>query len=68
MIEIWKGTKTIDFTGKFKVTSIVSIFLVLSSLLLLFNKMKYGVDFAGGAEVQVKFDHSRSYRRITRTT
>ena len=46
----------IDFTGKFPMTSVFSVLLVISSLALFFTKgMVYGVDFRGGAEIQVKF-------------
>ena len=58
MLELWKGTKKFDFVGMFTPCAIVSIVLVTASLALLFNTMKYGIDFAGGAEVQVKFDTS----------
>ena len=54
MIEIIKNAN-FDFVGKFKFTSVVSIGLVVISLFGLFTKMNYGVDFRGGAEVQVKF-------------
>lgn len=55
MIEIIKNSK-IDFTGKFKATTILSVVVVAISVFSIFSKLKYGVDFSGGAEVQVKFD------------
>ena len=58
MLELWKGTKKIDFVGLFAPCAIGSAILVIASLTLLFSTMKYGIDFAGGAEVQVKFDTS----------
>ena len=58
MLELWKGTKKIDFVGMFIPCAILSTILVVTSLTLLFSTMKYGIDFAGGAEVQVKFDTS----------
>ena len=58
MLELWTGTKKIDFVGMFIPCSIVSIIMVIISLALLFSTMKYGIDFAGGAEIQVKFDSS----------
>lgn len=43
--------------GKSKMAMVLSIVLVLSSLLLLATKgLNYGVDFAGGTIVQVKYD------------
>jgi preprotein translocase subunit SecF len=46
----------INFVGKFGMTSIISIVLVLGSLGLIIKKgLNYGVDFRGGAEIQVKF-------------
>ncbi len=49
----------IDFTGKFGIASIVSGLLVLGSLTLLLVKgLNYGVDFRGGAEIQVKLEKS----------
>ena len=56
MLELWKGTKKIDFVGMFIPCAIGSAVLVIASLTLLFSNMKYGIDFAGGAEIQVKFD------------
>jgi preprotein translocase subunit SecF len=46
----------IDFTGKFPFAVIVSLVLVFGSVFLLAQRgLNYGVDFKGGAEVQVKF-------------
>ena len=45
----------IDFVSKFGMTAIISVILVGVSLFGLFSRMNYGVDFRGGAEVQVKF-------------
>ena len=47
----------INFVGKFPIAAVMSILLVIASVVLFFNKgLHYGVDFKGGAEVQVKFD------------
>ncbi len=64
MIEIIKNKTEIKFTGMFGVTAIISTVLVLGSLFLIFSKMKYGVDFRGGAEVQVKFADSVTVKDI----
>ena len=63
MIEIIKNKTDIKFTSMFSVTSVISILLVITSLYLLFTKMQYGVDFRGGAEVQVKFAKNVSVAR-----
>jgi preprotein translocase subunit SecF len=45
-----------NFVGKFPLSVILSTVLVLGSIFLLVSKgLNYGVDFRGGAEVQVKF-------------
>jgi len=45
----------IDFVGKFKWASSLSLVLVIASLILVFTKgLNFGVDFKGGAEIQVK--------------
>ena len=50
----------IDFTAKFPYTSILSTVLALAGLVGLFSQMNYGVDFRGGAEIQVKVGESFS--------
>ncbi len=55
MFEIIKNDLKIDFTGKFKITFTISTILVLLSLVGIFTKLQYGVDFIGGAEIQTKF-------------
>lgn len=55
-MEFFKYTKTFNFMGKSKLAMILSVVLVLSSYLLLATKgLNYGVDFAGGTVVQVKY-------------
>ncbi len=56
-MEFFKYTRTFNFMGKSKIALIVSIILVLGSYVLLATKgLNYGVDFAGGTIVQVKYD------------
>ena len=56
-MEFFKYTKTFNFMGKSKFAMIFSIVLVLSSYAILMTKgLNYGVDFAGGTIVQVKYD------------
>ncbi len=67
MIEFIKSDININFTSKFKITTFISTILVLISLFLILSKMKYGVDFRGGAEIQVKFQSAISLNEL-RTT
>jgi len=56
-MEFFKYTRTFNFMGKSKIALVMSIFLVLASFVLLATKgLNYGVDFAGGTIVQVKYD------------
>ena len=56
-MEFFKYTRTFNFMGKSKFALVFSILLVLSSYVLLATKgLNYGVDFAGGTIVQVKYD------------
>jgi len=56
-MEFFKYTKTFNFMGKSKFAMVLSIVLVLASYALLATKgLNYGVDFAGGTIVQVKYD------------
>jgi preprotein translocase subunit SecF len=56
-MEFFRYTKTFNFMGKSKIAMILSIVLVLASYALLATKgLNYGVDFAGGTIVQVKYD------------
>ncbi len=55
-MELFKYTKTYNFMGSSKLAMILSIIVVLSSYALLMTKgLNYGVDFAGGTIVQVKY-------------
>ncbi|MBU0721359.1 protein translocase subunit SecF [bacterium] len=56
-MEFFKYTRTFNFMGRSKLAIILSIVLVLSSFVLLATKgLNYGVDFAGGTIVQIKYD------------
>lgn len=49
--------KKIDYVGKFKIASILSLILVIGTVVMYFTKgLNYGVDFRGGVEIQVKFN------------
>jgi preprotein translocase subunit SecF len=55
-MELFKYTKDLNFMGKSKFALVISVFLVLSSYVILATKgLNYGVDFAGGTIVQVKY-------------
>jgi preprotein translocase subunit SecF len=55
-MEFFKYTKTYDFMGRSKAALALSVLLVLASYALLLTKgLSYGVDFAGGTIVQVKY-------------
>ena len=56
-MEFFRYTRTFNFMGKSKIAMGFSIVLVLASYALLATKgLNYGVDFAGGTVVQVKYD------------
>jgi preprotein translocase subunit SecF len=58
MIQLIKHGTRIDFVGKIKYIFTASIILVSLSIYGIFNKMNYGVDFRGGAEIQTKFQNT----------
>ena len=60
MIEFIKSDIKFDFVSKFGITAIISATVVVLSLVSLFSKLEYGVDFRGGAEIQVKFQKAVS--------
>ena len=64
MMEVIRHDININFISKFPKTAIVSFILVCISLFGLFSQMKYGVDFRGGAEVQVKFAETMNLDEI----
>ncbi|MEJ2372827.1 MAG: protein translocase subunit SecF, partial [Sulfurimonas sp.] len=56
-MEFFKYTKPFGFMGKSKFAAIISIVMILASYAVLATKgLNYGVDFAGGTIVQVKYD------------
>jgi preprotein translocase subunit SecF len=58
MIELIKSGTKFDFVSKFRITGMLSLLLVIGALYSVFSFMQYGVDFRGGAEIQVKFGKS----------
>lgn len=56
-MEFFKYSRTFDFMSKSKLAMIFSTILVLASYAILATKgLNYGIDFAGGTIVQVKYD------------
>ena len=56
-MEFFKTDRIIDFMGKAKIFMAISAILVLGSWALLFTKgLNFGIDFAGGTIVQVRYD------------
>ncbi len=65
MIEIIKPDVNIDFVGKRRIAYLVSGTLILITLILLIWKgPRYGVDFTGGAVIQVRFNKKVSIDEI----
>jgi preprotein translocase subunit SecF len=56
MFELIPKNTTIDFVGKRHIWAAISIILTLATIVLLMTKgLNYGIDFTGGAEVQLQF-------------
>jgi preprotein translocase subunit SecF len=67
MIEIIKGTN-IDFISKRKYGFIFSVIMVLLSLILIFAKgPNFGIDFTGGALLQIRFSEPISTSDLRNT-
>ena len=65
MIEIVKSNININFLGKSKLFFAISGALIIISLILIFTKgFNYGIDFAGGTVVQVKFEQAPDLNKI----
>ncbi len=64
-MEFFKTDKTYDFMGKAKYFMTLSLILVLSSwALLAFKGLNFGIDFAGGTIVQVRYDKPVQIEKI----
>jgi preprotein translocase subunit SecF len=56
-MEFFKYKHPLDFMGRSKIAMTISIILVLASYVILATKgLNYGIDFAGGTIVQVKYE------------
>lgn len=65
-MQLIKQDTNIDFVGKIRLAGFVSLALVLASLgsLVIQGGPKYGIDFAGGTLIQVKFTEPTTAREI----
>ena len=61
-MEFIKPGTNINFVGKQKIASVISLVLILASIisLIMHNGPKYGVDFAGGTQLLVQFSSNVS--------
>ncbi|MEC7277423.1 MAG: protein translocase subunit SecF [Bdellovibrionota bacterium] len=67
MMQVINPNTKIKFSNHYTVTAILSMILVGVSLFGLFTKMNYGVDFRGGAEIQVKFEKNLNLNNLRQT-
>jgi preprotein translocase subunit SecF len=67
MMQIIKNTVHIPFTRMFPVCAIASTLLCLIALGTVIRGLNYGVDFRGGAEIQVKFKQDVNLEELRRS-
>jgi len=64
-MQIFSQDKTYNFMGKSNIFISISLVLMLASYFLLYTKgFNYGIDFAGGTVVQVKYDKKAPIKAI----
>jgi preprotein translocase subunit SecF len=67
MREFFKETN-IDFAGLFPYAATFSSLVIMATFILIFTKgLEFGIDFRGGAEVQVKFQQAVSLTELRKT-
>ena len=58
-MEFFKKTTTIDFLGQRKIAAVISAIVILGSIILLIvNRLNFGVDFTGGTIVELRYEDS----------
>ena len=68
MFQIIPKNTNIDFVGKRHIFVTLSILLIIASFGLLFTKgLNYGIDFTGGAEVQLQFKNTMTTGTLRQT-
>jgi preprotein translocase subunit SecF len=68
-MEFFKFEKAYDFMGNSKRFGALSIVLIIASIILLFSKgLNFGIDFAGGTVVQVKYDGIAPIEKVRELT
>ena len=64
-MEIFSQNKTYDLMSKRNIFISISLFFIVSSLVLIFTKgFNWGIDFKGGTVVQVKFEQKAPIKEI----
>ncbi len=64
-MEFFRYTKTFNFMGKSKLAMILSVLMVVASYGILLTKgLNYGIDFAGGTVIQVKYKESAPIKKM----
>ena len=64
-MEIFSQNKTYDFMSKRNLFISISLFFVISSIVLVFTKgLNWGIDFRGGTVVQVRFENTAPLDKI----
>jgi len=67
-MRIFKGIPTFNFLGKRKITSTLSVILVILSLFFIFTRsFNFGIDFTGGYLVEVAYPEEANLEQV-RTT
>lgn len=68
-MEFFKFEKAYDFMGKSKRFGALSLALIIASIILLLTKgLNFGIDFAGGTVVQVKYDGTAPIEKVRQLT
>ncbi len=64
-MEFFRYTRTFNFMGKSKLAMILSVLMVVASYGILLTKgLNYGIDFAGGTVIQVKYKESAPIKKM----